>query len=207
MAKKESTFINMVLTLFLVTLGAATALGLVYKATKEPIAIAEANKLNLAIKKVVPAFDNEPSKQRIAFPSDIEGDSVYFYLAQSYVYDADSTITDSTVVGYAIETFTKSAFSGLMRLLAGFTPDGKIHQVAVLEHKETPGLGTKMTEPKFAEQFPGRSPGEFNMKVKNDGGEIDAITASTITSRAYCEAVQRAYDKLIQEYINEGGEK
>lgn len=197
MAKKESTFINMVLTLFLVTLSAAAALGFVYQATKGPIEIAEANKLNLAIKRVVPEYDNEPSTNRIGFPSDIEGDSIFFYLAEK----------DGEVVGYAIETFTKNAFSGLMRILAGFTPDGKIYQVAVLEHKETPGLGTKMTEEKFASQFPERSPGEFNMKVKKDGGEIDAITASTITSRAYCEAVQRAYNSLIQEYIKEGGQQ
>ncbi len=197
MAKKESTFINMVLTLFIVTLCAAAALGFVYEKTKGPIEIAEANKLNLAIKRVVPEFNNEPAKEKIIVPSDIAGDSIYFYIARK----------DSVVVGYAIESFSKNAFAGLLRVLAGFTPEGKIHNIAVLEHKETPGLGTKMTKPKFADQFPGKDPAQYKLKVKKDNGDIDAITASTITSRAYCEAVQRAYNTLIQEYIKKGDEK
>lgn len=197
MAKKESTFLNMVLTLFLVTLGAAAALGVVYEATKEDIKIAEENKLNLAIKRVVPEFDNVPRTEKVAFPSDVKGDSIYFYIARK----------DSAVVGYAIESFSKNAFSGLLRILAGFSTDGKIINIAVLEHKETPGLGTKMTKPKFADQFPGQNPAVFNLKVKKDDGDVDAITASTITSRAYCEAVQRAYNSLIEEYIKEGGKQ
>lgn len=197
MAKKESTFTNMVLTLFLVTLCAAAALGFVYEKTKGAIEAAEDNKLNLAIKRVVPEFNNEPSKEKVAFPSDLAGDSVYFYIARK----------DSVVVGYAIETFSKNAFSGLLRLLAGFTPDGKIKNIAVLEHKETPGLGAKMTQPGFADQFVGLDPGHTTLKVKKDDGNIDAITASTITSRAYCEAVQRAYNSLIQEYLKKGGKK
>jgi electron transport complex protein RnfG len=197
MAKKESTFTNMVLTLFLVTLCAAAALGFVYEKTKGAIETAEDNKLNLAIKRVVPEFNNEPSKEKVAFPSDLAEDSVYFYIARK----------DSVVVGYAIETFSKNAFSGLLRLLAGFTPDGKIKNIAVLEHKETPGLGAKMTQPDFADQFIGLDPGHTTLKVKKDDGNIDAITASTITSRAYCEAVQRAYHSLIQEYLKKGGKK
>lgn len=191
MAKKESTFVNMALTLFLITLGAGAALGFVYENTKDAIALAEENKLNLAIERVVPEFDNEPGKEKIAFPSDIAGDSIYFYLAKK----------DNEVVGYAIESFSKNAFAGLLRILAGFTPDGKIINIAVIEHKETPGLGTKMTEPKFADQFVDKNPSELNLKVTKDGGDIDAITASTITSRAYCEAVQRAYNSLIEENL------
>lgn len=187
----------MVLTLFLVTLVAAASLGVVYEATKEDIKIAEENKLNLAIERVVPEFDNVPRTEKVAFPSDIEGDSIYFYIARK----------DSVVVGYAIETFSKNAFSGLLRILAGFSTDGKIINIAVLEHKETPGLGTKMKKPKFADQFLGKDPAEFVLKVKKDDGDVDAITASTITSRAYCEALQRGYNKLIQEYIKEGGQK
>ncbi len=65
-----------------------------------------------------------------------------------------------------------------------------------LDHKETPGLGTKMTEPEFKEQFTGKNPAEFTLKVKKDGGPVDAITAATISSRAFCDAVQRAYNTL-----------
>ncbi len=197
----------MALTLFLVTLVAAAALGFVFEKTKGPIAIAEAKKLNSAIERVAPKFDNIPANEKVTFSSDIEGDSIHFYIARKYVRAEDSTITDSTIVGYAIESFSKNAFAGKLRLLAGFTLEGKIKNIAVLEHKETPGLGTKMTEPKFANQFLGKDPKVFSLKVKKDDGEVQAITASTITSRAYCEAVQRAYNKLIEEYIKKEGDK
>ncbi|MGB4293017.1 MAG: FMN-binding protein [Bacteroidales bacterium] len=66
----------------------------------------------------------------------------------------------------------------------------------MLEQKETPGLGTKMTEPFFKDQFNGKNPANFKLKVKKDGGEVDAITAATITSRAFCDALERAYNTL-----------
>ncbi len=80
--------------------------------------------------------------------------------------------------------------------MAGFKPDGTIINITVLEHKETPGLGTKMTEPSFKDQFMDKNPVEYELKVKKDGGPVDAITAATISSRAYCDAVQRAYNTL-----------
>ena len=80
--------------------------------------------------------------------------------------------------------------------MAGFKPDGTIINITVLEHKETPGLGTKMTEPKFKDQFSDKNPEQFILKVKKDGGPVDAITAATISSRAFCDAVQRGYNTL-----------
>ncbi len=184
MAKKESTFTSMVLTLFLVTLGASAALGYVYQLTKPDIDKAESAKKSLAIQRVVPEFDNVPGDEFFKVPAESAGDTLIFYVAKN---GADT-------VGFAIESFSKNAFGGLLRLLVGLNPDGTINNIAVLEHKETPGLGTKMTQEKFASQFPGKNPEEFNLKVTKDGGQIDAITASTITSRAYCEAVQRAFE-------------
>lgn len=184
MAKKESTFINMVLALFLVTGLASTALGFVYKVTKGPIEEAKAKKKTMAISRVLPEFDNMPSEEVFAVEAD--GDSVYFYVARM----------GNDTVGYAIETFSKRAFGGSLKLLAGLLPDGTINNVAVLEHKETPGLGDKISKSKskWSEQFNGKHPDTFPLKVVKDGGPVDAITASTITSRAYCDALQRAYD-------------
>ena len=186
MAKKESTFGSMVLTLFLVTLASSAALGYVYELTKEPIAIAKAAKKNLAIKRVTPEFDNQPSEEYFKVPAD--GDTLYFYIAQN----------GNDTVGYAAETFSNQAFGGSLKLLVGFLPDGTIKEIAVLEHKETPGLGDKMVKSKsnWSEQFEGKNPESFELKVIKDGGDVDAITASTITSRAYCDAVQRAYDSF-----------
>ena len=186
MASKESSFLNMVLTLFLVTALAATALGLVYEVTKEPIAAAKLQAKLDAVAVVVPEFNNNPSEEMYTLESD---------LGTLECYPAKK---DGELVGTAISTLTKQGFSGLIRVMVGLKPDGSIYQTAPLEHAETPGLGTKMAEPKFKDQFIGKNPGELTLKVTKDGGVIDAITASTITSRAYCEAIQRAFDAYMK---------
>jgi electron transport complex protein RnfG len=188
MARKESGFMNMVTTLFLVTLVAAGLMGSVYALTKEPIRLAELKRKNEAIGVVVPGFDNEPSRevQKIY----MDGDTLYLYTARK----------GDQVLGTAVETFTKIGFSGEFRLMVGFRPDGSIIDIAVIVHAETPGLGSKMERDKsdFHVQFMGKNPERFKLAVKKDRGDVDAITASTITSRAYCDAVQRAYDALVK---------
>lgn len=188
MAKRESTFMNMLITLFGVTLLAAGLLGSVYALTKEPIRLAELKKKNEAIQVVVPGFDNEPSQEvRSLF---VDGDSLYFYTARK----------GDEILGTAVETFTKKGFSGEFKLMVGFKEDGSIIDIAVIKHAETPGLGDKMVKGKsdFSLQFMGKNPESFKLAVKKDRGDVDAITASTITSRAYCDAVQRAYNAFEQ---------
>jgi len=181
-SKKESSFVNMVITLFLITAIAAMALGGVYTITKEPIAIAKQKKLEAAIKAVLPDFDTVTTKM---VPDD-EGDSLIFYYAEKA----------GTPIGVAIKTFTNSGFSGKIELMVGMLEDGSINNTAVLSHKETPGLGDKMDIAKsdFPVQFKGKNPAEFRLKVTKDGGDVDAITAATISSRAFCDAVERAYN-------------
>lgn len=185
MAKTESTFKNMVLSLTIISLVASACLGFVYQMTKEPIERSVMNKKLAAIKQVVPEFNNNPNEEMFRLPTG-EGDSLDIYPAKK----------DSIIVGYAVNTYTKKGFSGNISLMAGFSPDGTIVNITVLDHKETPGLGTKMTEPKFKEQFNNKNPSLFILKVKNDGGPVDAISAATISSRAFCDAVQRAYNTL-----------
>ena len=188
MAKKESTFLSMVSTLIIVTLVAAGLLGSVFALTKEPIRLAELKKKNEAIQVVVPGFDNEPSQEveRVF----LDGDSIYLYTARK----------GEEVLGTAVETFTNMGFSGEFKLMVGFAPDGSIIDIAVIKHAETPGLGDKMEKGKsdFSVQFMGQHPDSFNLAVKKDRGDVDAITASTITSRAYCDAVTRAYGAFME---------
>ena len=187
-AKKESTFLNMVATLFVVTLVSAALLGSVYALTKEPIRLAELKRKNDAIQVVVPGFDNEPSQEVVKKAMD--GDTLYFYSARQ----------GGEMIGTAVETFTNMGFSGNFKLMVGFNANGSIIDIAVIKHAETPGLGDKMEKAKsdFSVQFQGKDPTSFNLAVTKDRGDVDAITASTITSRAYCDAVQRAYDAFMQ---------
>jgi electron transport complex protein RnfG len=185
MAKTESTFRNMVLSLTLISLAASACLGFVYEFTKKPIELSNLNKKLEAIKLVVPEFNNNPNDEMYKLPTG-DGDSLDVYPAKK----------DNMIVGYAVNTYTKNGFSGNISLMAGFKPNGTIVNITVLEQKETPGLGTKMADAKFKDQFNDKNPSEFNLKVKKDGGQVDAITAATISSRAFCDAVQRAYNTL-----------
>jgi len=182
----------MTLTLLVISFIASAALGLVYQSTKEPIAKAQMSKINNAIKAVVPEFNNQPFEE--SFTADFDGGTLTFYPAKK----------DGQLVGTAVKTFSNNGFSGLIELMVGFMPDGSIYKIAVVSHKETPGLGDKMEPSKssFSLQFEGKNPDTFKVKVKKDGGDVDAITASTISSRAYCDAVIRAYNAL-----KEGGKK
>jgi electron transport complex protein RnfG len=185
MAKAESTFKNMLLSLTLISLISSACLGFVYELTKKPIELSNLNKKLAAIKEVVPEFTNNPNDEMYRLPTS-DGDSLEIYPAKK----------DNVLVGYAVNTYTKNGFSGNISMMAGFKPDGTIINITILEQKETPGLGTKMVEPQFRDQFINKNPAEFVLKVKKDGGPVDAITAATISSRAFCDAVQRAYNTL-----------
>ena len=185
MAKTESTFRNMVLSLTLISLIASSCLAFVYELTKKPIEISALHKKLDAIKQVVPEFNNDPNDEQFRLPTE-EGDSLVIYPAKN----------DNLIVGYAVSTYSKKGFSGNIGLMAGFKPDGTIINITVLEQKETPGLGTKIVEPEFKDQFTEKNPSQFILKVKKDGGQVDAITAATISSRAFCDAVQRGYNTL-----------
>ncbi|MDO8952023.1 MAG: RnfABCDGE type electron transport complex subunit G [Draconibacterium sp.] len=183
MAKKESSFKNMTIALFVITAVAGLVLAAVYSVTKEPILASQKAKINNAIKMVIPEFDTMTDTTLLP---ETGNDSIRFY---NLMKGAENS-------GYAIETYTDKGYSGRFTLMVGFTPDGSISNIEVLEHKETPGLGTKMALPAFKDQFKGIKladlPGE-QLKVKKDGGTVDAITAATISSRGFCDAVNRAY--------------
>ncbi len=99
--------------------------------------------------------------------------------------------------GTAVQSTDPNGFGGNLKVLVGFNANGDILGYTVLEHAETPGLGAKAGE-WFQKGNPGcivgKNPGKSNFTVSKDGGDIDAITASTITSRAFLRAVQQAYN-------------
>lgn len=179
----ESSFKNMVITLFTVCLVASAALGGIYAVTQEPIAAAQTAKINAAIGGVVPEFNNAPSEEK--YTVDVDGKVATIYPAKK----------DGQIVGYAVEASTSKGFGGTIIVMVGFTPEGAVVNTSVISHAETPGLGAKIDDATshFITQFNGRNPGEKGLVVTKDGGDIDAITASTITSRAYCDVVENAY--------------
>ena len=186
---RESTLTNMVVTLFAVCLVSAALLGGLYALTAEPIAAAQTAKINTAIGGVVPAFDNAPSAEK--FTVEANGKTATVYPAKK----------GEEIVGYAIEASSSAGFGGNITLMVGFTPDGAIVNTRVISQTETPGLGAKISdsESHFITQFQGTNPGDPNFKfaVKKDGGNFDAITASTITSRAFIDVINNAYNAFL----------
>jgi electron transport complex protein RnfG len=182
MTKSNSSITSMVITLFVITLVASTSLAYINELTKDRIAIVKLEKKLNAIREVVPEYDNNPQEEMFIVASDL--DSLECYPAKK----------NGQLVGIAIESYTKKGFSGIFRLMIGFKPEGNIYSIKVIEHNETPGLGTEMKKPKFKDQYLDKNPLEFDLRVKDDGGDVDAITAATISSRAFSDAVQRAFD-------------
>ena len=189
--KAKSTFRNMVISLAFVTLTSSVALAFIYELTKEPIEEAQRIKIITAIENVMPEFNNIPTEEMYLHP--LEGDTIKLYPAKN----------DGILVGTAVETFSKIGFNGTIRLIVGLQPDGAIYDISVIKHKETPGLGDKIEKQKsdFTDQFKYKYPDNFILQVSKDNGDVDAITAATISSRAFCDAVQRAWN--IYKEINE----
>ena len=97
--------------------------------------------------------------------------------------------------GYTAEGTCKDGYGGDITLMVGFKKDKKtVISYKVLAASETPGLGMKLKTPEFADQFKDKD--GTSLKVKKDGGEIEAITSATITSRAVCKAIADTQSKL-----------
>ena len=178
----KSNLLNMALCLTLVCLICAALLGGIYALTKEPIDNAAAAEAKAAIAQVLP-----------------EGGEISQALSAGG-YEYYESRMDSGVNAYAVKTST-NGFGGLLTLMVGVLPDGTIYNTKVLSHSETPGLGAKCTsDARFMAQWKGFAAGK-KLTVTKDGGDVDAITASTITSRAYAKAVEQARElvKSLQE--------
>ena len=187
----------MILSLLVITILAGLSLGFVNNLTTGPKAKAKLERKIKALKQVLPKFNNNPVEDMTTLKLDFVKDSIEVYPAS----------LNKKYVGTAVIGFSEKGFSGSVKIMVGFTPDGTIQNIAVLEQKETPGLGTKMKGEKFIQQYRGKNPESFNLKVKKDGGEIDALTGATISTRAFSGAVQMAYDVFASEQAFKSKEK
>ncbi len=218
MGKSASTLPNMLLTLLIITAVAGSSLGFIYQLTKAPIEAAATTKQQEAIELVMPGFDNDPAAEMYELVSD-EGFTLKVFPAKK----------EGEFIGAAIESITNRGFGGEIKVMVGMKPDGTIVNYQVLEHKETPGLGTKMADwfkPAVAgaqeksrsaffdaafgikadagggedtKSIIGKNPGTSPLTVKQDGGEVDAITAATISSRAFLHAIEVAYKTFTEK--------
>lgn len=179
----------MLISLTLISTVAGFSLAYMNDLTLGPISEArKAKKIN-AIKAVLPKVTNDPFSEKISAALPEMMDSFDIYPGKE----------NDKLNSIAVGTYTKKGYSGMIKMMVGFDVEGKIINVAVLEQKETPGLGTKITSEKFINQYRGKDPSKWKLVVKKDGGETDAITGATISSRAFNDAVQSAYNVFINE--------
>ena len=167
-------------------------LGWVNDITTEPIAQANAKTLSDAIAVVVPEFDNNPAEA----PEEVDLDGV--------IYKVYKATKGGEFVGAAVES-SSMGFGGEIKVLVGFDTEGNIKDYSLLAHAETPGLGSKAADwfKKGGKgDITGKNPGQTPLTVSKDGGEIDAITASTITSRAFLRAINNAYAAYKNQHVD-----
>ena len=188
MKKLESTLTNMVLVLTGVAVIMGGILAFVNHLTEGPINEQKAKALADGIKTVMCVDNLTVNRTDTVQTKGPKGKDVTYI-----IYNTNDA--QGKALGAAVETIA-NGFGGELKLLVGFDPEGKILGYTLLEHAETPGLGAKAD--KWFQKgekgdIIGMSPAD-PLTVSKDGGQVDAITASTITSRAFLYAVNSAYD-------------
>ena len=185
----KSSLLNMTAVLFGITLVASAGVGAVNMITAEPIEQAKAADTENAVKAVLSGVDFDT----IA-PADTlmnkNNSTVVVYRAKK----------GDDVAAYAVKTpsLTKNGFNGKVTLMVGYLPDGVVNDIVVVEQNETPGLGTRMKDEGNSLYLSVRGKNTWEMRnsgalaVRQDGGEVDALTAATISSRAYVNAIEAA---------------
>lgn len=183
MAKLENNLVNMFLSLTVICVVVGGLLGLVASVTKQPIQDAKDAAQKAAIAAVAPAFDTVAEPESIA---QANGETATVFAVSN----------GGQTVGHAVQVTTLKGFGGKVIVMFGFDLEGNITGYNVLDcSNETPGLGAKMPDwfQKGAKgDVIGKNPAKNNLTVSKDGGEVDAITAATISSRAFCDAIAQA---------------
>ena len=187
MEKLKSSLTNMVLVLVGVAVVIGAVLAWVNNITEQPIAEKAQQTLAAGIKEVMNSTDikvEDPDTVKM----EIQGKESIFTVHNVYT-------TDGAYLGSAVES-TTMGFGGDLKVLVGFNAEGTILGYTILQASETPGLGAKADkwfQKDGKGNIIGKSLANGNLKVNKDGGDVDAITASTITSRAFLKAVNQAY--------------
>ncbi len=178
----------MILTLVGVAVIMGIILAYVNQITEGPIAQQNEKTLSDGIKAVMGGVELTVAADD-TLKQDIKGKETIFIVHKA----VDASQSD---LGVAIES-TTGGFGGDLKVLVGFDTEGNILGYTILQHSETPGLGAKADKWFQGDgkgSIIGKNPAKDNITVKKDGGDIDAITASTITSRAFLLAVNQAYN-------------
>lgn len=174
--------LRLVLVLTVICVAAGVMLAWVNSIAAEPIEKAARAEKVAAIKTVLPPFDNDPDTDTVTVAAD--GKDWTFYVGHK----------DGAYAGAAFETVSHEGYGGDIRIMVGVTDDDNVSAIEILAAKETPGLGAKIAGDAFKQQFAGRAIAGTRWQVRKDRGDIDQITAATISSRAVVNALKKGLD-------------
>ena len=179
---------RLILVLTAIAAGAGLILSFVEGLTREPIAEQRRLVLVRGLEAVLPPFDNAPDTDTVTLVTgtDKKGRETTrtFYRGRQ----------QDEVAGIAFKVVAPDGYSGNIEILVGVDPGGTVAAVEILNHAETPGLGSKITEDWFKDLFKGKSLDGVDWRVKKDGGDFDEITGATISPRAVVGAVRKGLE-------------
>jgi electron transport complex protein RnfG len=187
-------FIQLAGILTLISVLSAWGLSYTYTITKPIIEVNRVKRQVEAIAAVLPPFDNQPEKDKKTIAGTREGTMV-FYIGKK----------NGRVTGVAFRAFTKG-YHGQISMMVGVNPQGKIYGIDILDQSETPGLGAKISQKSFLQQFKGKDLENSRWAVKKMKGDFDQVTAATISSRAMIDGVQEGlsiYQKNAGQILKE----
>jgi len=177
--------IRLLLALTLIAGISGLILSQVETATREPIKEQRRLQMLKALSAVLPAYDNSPDTDSVTLENGIDKKGkpiqVVFYRGRKAEH----------LVGTAFKVIAPDGYSGNIFVMVGVQPDGQIIGIEILNHTETPGLGSRITEDGFKKQFKGKNLDNADWRVKKDGGQFDQITGATISPRAIVGAVKK----------------
>jgi electron transport complex protein RnfG len=176
--------VRLVLVLTVIAAGAGLILSGVEGVTREPIAKQRRLEMLRALRAVLPPMDNEPDKDTVSLVTGTnrkgKEESRIFYRGRQ----------GTKLTGVAFKVVGTEGYAGNIEIMVGVRPDGTVNGIEILSQAETPGLGARITEPKFKDQFRGKNLENADWKVKKDGGDFDQITGATISPRAVVKAIR-----------------
>ena len=180
----KDTF-RLILTLSIICLIAGALLAGVDSLTRERIAEVNRDKKLAALRNVLPDYDNNPDTNQVTVE----------HGGRSWIFQV--AIKNKAFAGAAVETSSTAGYGGDISLMLGINSEDKTQAIAILGQKETPGLGANIETDSFKGNFAEKDLSATKWAVAKDGGDIDQITAATISSRAVTEAVKAAIDAYL----------
>jgi electron transport complex protein RnfG len=177
----------MIVVLAVICGGSGVLLSLVENITEEPKAYQLLKYVQEpSIKAVLGDYDNDPIKDRVSLPAgkDKKGRDIFMNIFPAKQGDKITALAYSS---------SANGYHGMIEIMVGVDLNGKLTGISIMTHTETPGLGARIVETDFTDQFSGLALSD-ELKLSSDGGTVDGISGATLSSKGVMTAVRKALE-------------